>query len=165
MPDNVKNAIERQMSRLLENAVISIRLGIEDYQSEEEGRQISSIRNIHAGVLLLGKQCLLKMAPEADIWQVLAADFEPKPDEKGGVTIQPKETRTIDFDGLRKRFKDFDIEWPKIPHDYVALKKIRNELEHFYTDVSQERMQGVIAGIFPLVKGFLDILKKNLQNR
>ncbi len=109
---------------------------------------------------MLGKQCFLKKAPEAEIWQVLAAGFEPKPDGKGGVIIQPKETRTIDFDGLRKRFKDFDIEWPKIPHDYVALKKIRNELEHFYTDVSQERMQEVIAGIFPLVKGFLDILEE-----
>ncbi len=148
------------MSRLLENAVISIQLGIEDYQSEDVDRKISSIRNIHAGVLLLGKQCLLKKAPEAEIWQVLAADYEPRPDGKGRVTIKPRETRTIDLRGLRKRFKDFDIKWPKNPHNYKALNKIRNDLEHFYSDVSKERMQEAIAGIFPLVKGFLDILEK-----
>ena len=149
------------MSKLLENAVISIRLGIEDYQSEDEGRKVSSIRNIHAGVLLLGKQCLLKKAPEAEIWQVLAADYEPRPDGKGGVTIKPRETRTIDFRGLRKRFKDFDIKWPKNPHNYKALNKIRNDLEHLYSDVSKERMQEAIAGIFPLVGGFLDILEED----
>ena len=46
------------MKELLENAVLSIELGVEDYQTGDERRVLSAIRNLYAGVLLLCKQVL-----------------------------------------------------------------------------------------------------------
>ena len=45
-------------SKLTRNAIESIRLGIEDYNlaNKDEGRILSSIRNIYAGLLLLFKE-------------------------------------------------------------------------------------------------------------
>ena len=149
------------MSKLLENALISIRLGIEDYQSEEEGRPISATRNIFAGVLLLGKECLIRNAPKAEIWEVLAVNYVPKPDGEGGVNIEPKPTRTIDLHGIKRRFRDFDLDWPIVSQNFDVLQDLRNNLEHFYSEHSKEQMQQVIASSFPLIKGFLDILEIN----
>lgn len=44
------------MNALLKNAVSSIQIGIEDYQSKDERRLLSSIRNITSGMLLLFKE-------------------------------------------------------------------------------------------------------------
>jgi hypothetical protein len=40
------------MSPLLENAVVSIQLGLEDFASDDEPRIISAARNISVGVIL-----------------------------------------------------------------------------------------------------------------
>lgn len=37
------------MSELFENAVVSIQLGVEDYQSNDPRRAISAVRNFYAG--------------------------------------------------------------------------------------------------------------------
>lgn len=52
-------------NKLLENAKYSIQLGIEDYRLAKENpiRNISSIRNIFAGLLLLYKYKLIKESP------------------------------------------------------------------------------------------------------
>ena len=41
------------MSPILANAVTSIQLGIEDYQSLRRHRALSALRNVSAGILLL----------------------------------------------------------------------------------------------------------------
>lgn len=43
---------------LLENGVDSIRAGVEDYQSDDEHRIGTAIRNIYGGILLLLKERL-----------------------------------------------------------------------------------------------------------
>ena len=40
------------MSPLLQNAVVSIQLGLEDFASEDERRVISAVRNLYSGVFL-----------------------------------------------------------------------------------------------------------------
>ena len=75
---------------LLHNAVASIQLGIEDYNSNDTRRTISAVKNFYAGVLLLGKQCLLNKAPAADPMEVLATGYQPKLNGSGGVTIITK---------------------------------------------------------------------------
>ena len=51
------------MNSLLQNAVVSIQLGLEDFASEDERRVISSVRNLYSGVLLLCKEVLRLLSP------------------------------------------------------------------------------------------------------
>lgn len=145
------------MSDVLDNAIKSLKLGIEDYQSNGDGRSISAVRNFYAGVLLLGKQCLLSAAPDADPMEVLASKFVPVPDGDGGVEYEPKGQRTIDLVELRERFKGFDLTWPggKIQ----SLQKIRNEFEHYHSPAPKEAIRQAIADCFPTVQGFFDTLQ------
>ena len=48
---------------LLENAVKSIELGVEDYRTGTHARLLSAVRNIHAGILLLYKEALRRLSP------------------------------------------------------------------------------------------------------
>ena len=144
------------MTELLQNAIVSIQLGIEDYQSNDARRPISAVRNFYAGVLLLGKQCLLNEAPNADPMEVLASKFGPVPGNDGGVVYEPKGHQTIDLTELRGRFKDFDLAWPD--GDIGTLQKLRNQLEHFHSDTPKDVIRQAIAACFPLVQGFFAIL-------
>jgi hypothetical protein len=54
-----------QVTPLLENAVVSIQLGLEDFSSKDERRVISAARNLYAGVLLLCKEVLRQLSPPA----------------------------------------------------------------------------------------------------
>jgi hypothetical protein len=51
------------MHTILENAVQSLQIGIEDYQSTDQRRTLSAVRNITAGVLLLFKEKLRQLSP------------------------------------------------------------------------------------------------------
>ncbi len=46
------------MKKLLENAVLSIELGVEDFEADDQRRLLLAIQNLYAGVLLLCKQSL-----------------------------------------------------------------------------------------------------------
>lgn len=48
---------------LLKNALQCIQVGIEDYESGKAERSGSSVRNIHAGLLLLLKERLRRLSP------------------------------------------------------------------------------------------------------
>lgn len=145
------------MSDLLKNALHSIQLGIEDYQSNDPRRPASAVRNFYAGVLLLGKQCLLNEAPDADPMEVIGSRFVPKPDGNGGVEYEPEGHQTIDLGQLRKRFKDFGLRWPN--GDVNSLQRIRNDLEHFHSPAPHQALRQAIAGCFPLVEGFFALLE------
>lgn len=150
------------MSDLLKNAIDSIQLGIEDYQANDERRAASAVRNFYAGVLLLGKACLLNAAPESDPMDVLASRFTPVPDGSGGVNYVPQGQTTIDLQELRDRFKSFGLVWPD--GDIKRLQRLRNELEHFHSETPSAAMSEVIAACFPLVAGFLEILELDPAN-
>ncbi len=145
------------MTELLQNAIASIQLGIEDYQSNDARRPISAVRNFYAGVLLLGKQCLLAAAPDADPMEVLASKFVPVPDGEGGVVHEPKGYRTIELAELRERFKDFDLEWPD--GEIHTLQKLRNEFEHYHSAAPKDVIRQAIAACFPLIQGFFAVLE------
>jgi len=140
------------MSDLLTNALISIQMGIEDYQSNDPRRPVSAVRNFYAGVLLLGKQCILNEAPNADPMEVIGVRFAPKPDGEGGVIHEPEGHQTIDLGQLRKRFQDFGLAWPN--GDINSLQRLRNDLEHFHSPARHQALRQAIADCFPLVEGF-----------
>lgn len=146
------------MSDVLKNAVQSIQLGMEDFSSNDPRRPVSALRNFYAGVLLLGKQCLLAAAPEADPMEVIAAKFVPEMKD-GKLVHKAKGYQTIDLGELRERFKHFKIEWP--PGDIEKLQKLRNQFEHFHSDAAKDVIREAIASCFSLVDGFFAILGRS----
>ncbi|MFK4502362.1 DNA-directed RNA polymerase subunit RPC12/RpoP [Bradyrhizobium japonicum] len=146
------------MTDIFENAVHSIQIGIEDFQSNDERRPVSALRNFYAGVLLLGKQCLLNAAPDADPMDVLASKFAPVLNDDGDLVHQPKGFQTIDLAELRERFKAFRLTWPA--GEIKDLQKLRNEFEHYHSETPKDAIRQAIASCFPLVEGFFAILDR-----
>ncbi|MXX74928.1 MAG: hypothetical protein F4210_15125 [Holophagales bacterium] len=137
------------MSPLLDNAIQSIRIGVEDYEAHDPARALSAIRNLHAGLLLLAKEVLVQAVPDADEDDLIGADYKPMPDGNGNVTYEKRSARTIGLAGIGERFKDF-----RIPVDQAALKKLsglRNDVEHRYTQEAPDAVRQTVAGAFPLV--------------
>lgn len=147
------------MSEIYDNAISSLILGVEDYQSDDDRRMISALRNFYAGVLLLGKACLLNAADVSDPMEVLAARFTPKLNTTGEVVYENESFTTVDLQGLQNRFKGFGLVWPQ--GDIKRLQKLRNNSEHYHVDTPKETIQQAISECFPLVAGFLEILEKD----
>lgn len=137
------------MSKLLENAVVSIQLGVEDFQANDPKRAISAVRNFYAGVLLLAKETLARSAPDADLSDLIGAKYKPVPDGLGGVDFVQDGATTIDFVTIGRRFKDFSL---AIDQKALAeLNRLRNDVEHLYTQTPDEAVREAIANAFPVV--------------
>src|SRR5262245_27857245 len=95
---------------LLENAVESIRLGVEDFQSGTHARLISAVRNIHAGILLLYKEALRRMSPEGSNEVLVKAKIVPSLDVDGDVLFVGTGKKTADTQQIRERFDALGIE-------------------------------------------------------
>ncbi|ALA16499.1 MULTISPECIES: hypothetical protein [unclassified Chelatococcus] len=147
---------------IFDNAVASITLGIEDFREGTDARMLSAVRNYYAGLLLLGKECLVRAAPDADPMQVIGAKFEPVPDGDGGVDHEVVGFTTIDLDQLKGRFKKFGLSWPDV--DIRKLQRLRNSLEHFHLQEPVGALKEAIASSFPMVIEFFEILAENPQD-
>lgn len=143
---------------LFDNAVNSIVMGVEDSRSNDAKRKTSAVRNLYAGVLLLAKEVLVRSVPNANEADVLAVDFKPKPDGKGGIVLEPNESRTIDFYGIEQRFKAFGL---KIDHKaLVDLQKVRNSVEHLYWQQSAQAVDDAIAKALPVVTELFSLARE-----
>ncbi len=147
------------MSDLFKNAVASIRMGVEDFQHDSPERALSAVRNFYAGLLLLAKEVLARHAPEADIDDIIGAKYKPIPDGDGGVIYEMEGNQTIDFNTISKRFKDFGIKIDKAPLN--DLNKIRNDIEHLYTDKPEDAVREAIAKAFPLTTELFRLADEN----
>lgn len=137
------------MEKLLQNAVDSIQIGVEDYQSNDPRRSLSAARNFFSGILLLAKQALVVSAPTADPDLVLAARSRPETDGKGGMKYKAVGLQTVDFSELGERLKGFKI---KVDHASLRdLNTIRNDIEHRYTEEPARAVKTAIAKAFPVV--------------
>lgn len=148
------------MSALFDNAVRSIRMGVEDFGNEsDDGRWLSAVRNFYAGVLLLAKETLVRSAPNADAAEIIGAKYKPVPDGEGGVEHVADGFQTIDFTTIAKRFRDFEI-----PIDHEALRElnaIRNEIEHRYTEKPVDAVREAIAKGFPVTASLFRLIEEN----
>lgn len=75
-------------SALFNNAIASIRMGVEDYKLKEDARYISAVRNLYAGVLLLAKEALVRAVPNEPPELILGAWFKQVPDGNGGIRFE-----------------------------------------------------------------------------
>ncbi len=150
------------MSEIFDNAITSIVLGVEDFETGTDARMLSAARNYYAGLLLLAKECLVRAAPKADAMEIIGAKFKPKPDGDGGVEHEVEGYSTIDLNQLKARFKDFDLPWPKA--DINKLQRFRNDLEHYHLKEPVSALSESIASSFPMVVDFFAILGEDPQS-
>lgn len=137
------------MNDLRQNAIQSIQLGVEDFQSNDPRRPLSAARNFFSGVLLLAKQAIIEAAPNADPQILIAAKLKIAPDENGGIKLVTSGAQTIDFNTVGERLKDFGI---KVDQGALqTLNRIRNEIEHRYTSHTGIAIREAIAKAFPVV--------------
>lgn len=54
------------MSALLDNAIASILIGLQDYGSPDDGRPLGAVQNYYAGIVLLAKEALVRPLMEKD---------------------------------------------------------------------------------------------------
>lgn len=154
--------------KLLENAVTSIQLGIEDFQLsiksvDEHGnpaRALSAVRNLYAGMLLLFKYKIADCVntPEEAFKLIHNPPLKilPHPDGSGGVEWKPDgkfKSTTIDVPGIEERFNTFKIEV-----DWTSIKKLqncRNHLEHLHPANTLGEVAGFVADLFPVLTNFV----------
>jgi uncharacterized protein with PIN domain len=153
--------------KLKENALTSIRLGIEDFhlsrlareKNGDPARALSAIRNLFAGVLLLFKYKIATSVDDPEDAAILIfnpPEVLPQADGNGGVDWQPvgkfKRT-TIDVATIKKRFECFDIEtdWDTID----KLQECRNHLEHLHPANTLGEVADFVAELFPILRDFV----------
>lgn len=155
--------IETVKENLLENAKFSIQLGAEDYKlaQRDSKRNISAIRNIFAGLLLLYKYKLLCCASKHQPFQYI---------QQGEGILYGVPKKTINTNKLKCKLKDLGISI-----NITVLDKINNErnyVEHFYhieKDGKKSDLSGLVNSCFRLISEFFDNylsceLNDNLQN-
>ncbi len=143
------------MDRLFRNAIDSIRIGVEDYQTQEGIRTLSAVRNLHAGLLLLAKWVLVESVPNASEEDVIAAAYEPEPDGKGGVNYVPARNQTIGLHDIRRRFEKFGLDLTaKTKKRLDSLAKVRNAIEHRYVGTTGASLRQTVSEAFLVAAEF-----------
>lgn len=141
--DKTSNKFDK--SELLQNAITSIQLGVEDFQSirskNAPERSLSSARKIFAGVLLLFKYKIASMADTPDRAKELIfehQEFLPYKNDSGKIEWRPSgiKPKTIDVNGIQNRFGSLNIKT-----DWEALKKSTNVEMHLSTCTQSIRQQ------------------------
>jgi hypothetical protein len=147
---------------LFDNAISSIKVGITDFEdfedSAEEGRLLSSVRNIYAGILLLYKEVLLRLSPSGSNEVLIKQKITPKLTSDGQITFVGKGKKTVDSFQIEERLKDLDInvDWKKLSR----INEIRNNIEHYHSTSTHENIMEVIATSFILIK---DVITEHLE--
>lgn len=158
---------ELDYEKLLDNALTSIRLGVEDFErcySEynedyDPARALSAVRNLFSGLLLLFK---FKIAAsvidpvEAATLIFIPPEVIPRTDGKGGVEWLPKgkfKAKTIDIATIKKRFEMFNInvDWKTVD----KLQECRNRLEHLHPDNTLGEVTDFVSELFPVLRDFI----------
>jgi hypothetical protein len=140
---------------LLQNAIDSIQVGVEDYLMEDDRRYLSAVRNICAGILLLYKEKLKRLSPqqEGDNEVLIKQSIKPIRGDQGNILFVGDTEKTVDVHTIEKRFKDLKIkyDWNR----FQDLNKLRNKIEHYYPDKSPSAVREVIVKSFFIIQDFI----------
>ncbi|SMO94578.1 hypothetical protein [Fodinibius sediminis] len=145
---------------LLNNAVDSIKVGVEDFEEGSRERLTSSVRNIHAGILLLYKEALKRLSPDDSNDVLIKRKIVPTRNKDDIVKFIGQGKTTVNVYQIRNRFDKLDIEtnWEQ----FESISKIRNDIEHYYTEDDHSRIQHLIAKSFTIISSFIENeLKEN----
>ncbi len=141
-------------SGLLGNALSSIRIGLEDFASAEDGRASSAARNLHAGLLLLYKEKLRQLSPSDSSESLLMERVQPELGADGSVVWKGVGKKTASRLNVEKRLSSLgvSVDWKKF--DKVA--RLRHEVEHHHTEEPPDAIREIVASSFILVRDFLE---------
>ena len=149
-PDGL-NRPEGEKSPLLQNAIISIRLGLEDYESKNKHRVLSATRNLYAGVLLLCKEVLRRHSPPDSNEVLLKKTKGVTKDRDGSIRMVGVGESTVGRLEIEKIFKQLRlVDLSKLER----LAKIRNDIEHLHAP-APGAIQKAIAGAMPIIRSVI----------
>lgn len=138
------------MDTILDNAVSSIQIGIEDYQSDDPRRVLSAIRNSYAGTILLFKGKLRQLSPNEDL---IKQKILPRYDDRGNVVLSGTGKSTVGLREIETYFKALNIQF-----DIKRVEKVqkaRNDIKHYCTELTPEQIKEAIANTFIVLKNFV----------
>lgn len=148
---------------LLKNAVESIQVGVEDFDSDDEKRGVSAMRNIAAGLLLLFKTKLCELSPPSDKELLIKKDLLPGADAAGNLIFLSKGRKTVDVFQIRERLTAMkvDVDWKRVEE----ITNLRNEIEHYYAKVTPDAVREMVAKSFLLIRDFSqNALRQDVQD-
>ena len=153
-----KKKEENNEKRLMENAIDSISLGVEDFHSKDSRRVISAIRNTYAGVLLLCKQVLWNASPEGSNGSLIYNDLKLQMVNGKGLLV-PKNIygNTLNRAKIQTRFKELDykLNWKK----FEKLAIVRNQVEHLFIEKDPKFAKEALALAMPIIVELLELLE------
>ncbi|WP_369987627.1 hypothetical protein [Pseudomonas xanthosomatis] len=140
---------------MLDNAVSSIRLGIEDFKAigADDARALSAIRNLSAGLLLMFKVRLQELSPPDSREALLKQSVTPSLDAAGKPIWIGKGNKTVDVQTIIDRLSALGVKGV----DWTLLRKlidIRNDVEHYYSTQPASVLAEAIAASFHLIQQF-----------
>ncbi|MEN3795076.1 hypothetical protein ABDZ38_00975 [Aeromonas caviae] len=138
---------------ILQNAIDSIVIGIEDFDSSDKRRIISSTRNIFAGILLLFKHKLCDLSPQDSDEVLIKQVVLPSIDELGTIHWIGKGKKTVDVQNIKERFNSLNIkvDWSRLDQ----INKYRNDIEHYYSTLNHSSIQALISNSFIIIRDFI----------
>lgn len=141
------------MDTLLNNAVASIQLGIDDFQSQDQRRVLSAVRNISAGMLLLFKEKLRRLSPLGSNEVLVKEKTKPITDTNGNVVFVGVGKNTVKTSQIQERLTGLGVhvDWNRVK----AVVDMRNNIEHYYTDLNSGQLKRVLADSFVVFKNFI----------
>jgi transcription elongation factor Elf1 len=140
---------------ILKNAVDSIIIGIEDYQSVDPRRLLSATRNIVAGILLLYKHKLASLSPPGTGEALIKQRVLPVTDPAAGVSWRGEGTKTVDVQQIRERCDSLgvSVDWKRLER----ILKHRNDIEHYFSSLTQSALRSLVADAFILIRDFVRV--------
>lgn len=145
------------MDSLLNNALQSIQIGIEDFGSPEPRRVLSTVRNLYAGILLLLKEELRRRSPPDSDGVLIRARTEFKTREDGSVIVVGKGRNTVDVRQIEERLTSIGTslsaeDTKRLWADLAKFQSLRNDIEHYRTKAPKAEIRSVIVVATALVR-------------
>ena len=144
------------MSDLYDNAIGSIKVGMADYQSNDQHRLLAAIRNVHAGILLLCKEKLRRLSPPGSDEVLLKQKIKPTT-TSAGIQFKGSGKKTVDQQQIRDRFGDLGVslQWARLQD----ISNIRNNAEHYYFSGNKSQIRQAMADACVLIRQLIvDVL-------
>lgn len=141
---------------MLDNAVSSIRLGVEDFQAAltDDARALSAIRNLSAGLLLMFKVKLQELSAPDTNEALLKHTVVPSLDAAGNPSWVGKGGKTVDVEAIKTRLQGLGvngIDWSLL----TRLTNMRNDVEHYYTSSPTSGLLEAMSASFHLIQQFV----------
>lgn len=138
---------------IFDNAITSIQLALEDFSAATEARLLSTVRNLHAGILLLYKSKLSALSPPGSGDALVKKSVVPKKLPSGEVVFTGVGRKTANVLEIRTRFESLGVQtdWKR----FEKISALRNDIEHYCTSVHPDAIRGMISDTFVIIRDFM----------